>query len=306
MNEREMEDLVCAYPEEFWQRKELKFVERQHAFPGVGRFDVLFSDRFGNQILMELKAVTARSADADQLVRYQEALSADGHLNIILWLVAPMIPKQTADFLDRYGVEHSQITEAEFRQVAIRHGYSFASEQKSSDQLTMSKKSLREKEVSGASAPFTFAAGRMTASEKEFLGRCDEDGKWFFSALFDRQRAESNKSRITWNHESGFSIQFRFPRIGFVPFVWGFPGSNLNGRVRQQRIEFPFHFARKKAPTEFINDFGNALTSVRGLNSGLKPGFAIGELSRPDLERLQAVIFEFVEKASTYPPLQKT
>jgi hypothetical protein len=61
-----MEDLICAYPEEFFPRKELTFVDRQRLFPGVGKFDVLFSDRFGNQILMELKAVTARSGDADQ------------------------------------------------------------------------------------------------------------------------------------------------------------------------------------------------------------------------------------------------
>jgi hypothetical protein len=128
----------------------------------------------------------------------------------------------------------------------------------------------------------------------------DEDGKWFFSALFDGQRGLSSKTKITWKHESGFSMQFYFPRLGFVPFVWGFPGSNLDGRTRKQRLEFPFHFAKRKVPDEFINDFGTALASVKGLTTSLKPGFAIDELSRTDLERLLKTLFDFAEKASTY------
>src|SRR5439155_318059 len=104
----------------------------------------------------------------------------------------------------------------------------------------------------------------------------------------------------TWNHESGFSMQFCFPRLGFVPFVWGFPGSYQDGRPRKQRLEFPFHFAKRKVPDEFINDFGTALASVKGLATGLKPGFGIDELSWTDLEKLLKTIFDFAERASTY------
>jgi len=301
MIEREMEDLICAYPEEFFPRKELTFIDRQRLFPGVGKYDVLFSDRFGNQILMELKAVTAKSADADQLVRYQQALTANGHRNVILWLVAPMIPKPTADFLDRYGVEHDQIHEAEFRQVAARHDYSFASEAKELNQAVVAERKSGRERHSHASGPFSFpTTARKTANEKEFLERCDEDGKWFFSALFDAQRGLSSKTKITWNQESGFSLQFYFPRLGFVPFVWGFPGSNLDGKPRKQRLEFPFHFAKRKVPNEFFNDFGAALASVKGLATGLKPGFALDELSRTDLESLLKTVFDFAETASTY------
>jgi len=42
--------------------------------------------------------------------------------------VAPVVPQHVADFLDRFGVEHTEIHEAEFRQVASRHNYVFASE----------------------------------------------------------------------------------------------------------------------------------------------------------------------------------
>ena len=39
-----------------------------------------------------------------------------------MWLVAPRIPKAVCEFLDRIGIEYSEIHEAEFRHVAERHG----------------------------------------------------------------------------------------------------------------------------------------------------------------------------------------
>jgi hypothetical protein len=128
MIEQEMEELIANHPNEFFPRKVLKLKGRQVTFPGVGRFDLLFEDQFGNQILMELKARQAKFDDAEQLARYKEALDERGEKNVVMWLVAPRIPKHVAEFLDRIGVEHSEIHEAEFRQVAARHDFSFASE----------------------------------------------------------------------------------------------------------------------------------------------------------------------------------
>lgn len=129
MIEHEMEELIARFPEEFFQRKLLKLKGRQETFPGVGRFDLLFEDQFGNQILMELKARQAKYDDAEQLARYREALDELGEKNVVMWLVAPRISKTVAEFLDRIGIEYSEIHEAEFRQVARRHGFQFASEQ---------------------------------------------------------------------------------------------------------------------------------------------------------------------------------
>jgi hypothetical protein len=38
-----------------------------------------------------------------------------------MWLVAPQIPNSVREFLDRIGIEHSEIHEAQFRRVAERH-----------------------------------------------------------------------------------------------------------------------------------------------------------------------------------------
>lgn len=128
MIEKEMEDLIAAYPNDFFPRKKLELVDRQKTFPGVGRFDLMFKDEFDTTILMELKARPAKYKDADQLAKYWNALTQQGQKGVIMWLVASAIPFSVRDFLDRIGIEYTEIHEAEFRRVAQRHGYTFNSE----------------------------------------------------------------------------------------------------------------------------------------------------------------------------------
>lgn len=128
MLEKEMEDLIANYPDDFFPRKQFKLIGRQKTFPGVGRFDLMFKDEFDTTILMELKARPAKYKDADQLAKYWNALTQQGQKGVIMWLVAPAIPFSVRDFLDRIGIEYTEIHEAEFRRVAERHDYSFASE----------------------------------------------------------------------------------------------------------------------------------------------------------------------------------
>jgi hypothetical protein len=101
---------------------------RQNSFVGVGRFDLLFEDSHGTHVLMELKARPAKYEDADQLARYKEELERRGTDNVVMWLIAPAIPGPVRQFLDRIGIEHTEIHESEFRRVAQRHGTSIKSE----------------------------------------------------------------------------------------------------------------------------------------------------------------------------------
>jgi len=94
----------------------------------VGRYDLLFLDEFGTQVLMELKAIPAKYEHATQLAKYSDALREKNAKHIQMWLVAPSIPRSVRDFLDQVGIEYTEIHEAEFRKVAARHDYSFASE----------------------------------------------------------------------------------------------------------------------------------------------------------------------------------
>jgi hypothetical protein len=126
MLERVMEDLIAANPDHFFPRHGFVLQGRQQSFRGVGRFDLLFTDRHRMNILMELKAVPAKWETIDQVVRYRDALVEKGSTNIIMWIVAPKIPFGLRDFLDHVGVEYSEIHETEFRRVAAIMGYNLS------------------------------------------------------------------------------------------------------------------------------------------------------------------------------------
>jgi len=126
--EREMEDLIAEHPNEFFPRHRFTLQGRQGNFHEFGRYDLLFVDEFGTQVLMELKAVPAKYENATQLARYSDALREKNTGNVQMWLVAPSIPRSIRDFLDQIGIEYTEIHEAEFRKVAARNGYAFASE----------------------------------------------------------------------------------------------------------------------------------------------------------------------------------
>jgi Endonuclease NucS len=123
MLEREMEDLIAANPDHFFPRLGFVLKGRQQSFRGVGRFDLLFVDRHGMTILMELKAVPARYEVIDQVARYRDALVAQGSTNILMWIVAPSIPPGMKDFLSHLGIEYTEIHESEFARAATLFDY---------------------------------------------------------------------------------------------------------------------------------------------------------------------------------------
>jgi hypothetical protein len=127
MRERDIEDLIAAFPEEFFPGHSLALKGRQQSFAGIGRFDLLFTDQYKTNVLVELKAVTAKYENATQLAKYKDALEAQGERNILMWLVAPNIPSSVREFLDRIGIEYSEIHEVHLRRVAERHGITIES-----------------------------------------------------------------------------------------------------------------------------------------------------------------------------------
>jgi RecB family endonuclease NucS len=72
MLERDMENLIAAFPEDFFPGHKFVLTGRQQSFCGVGRFDLLFTDSYQTRVLMELKAVTAKYENATQLAKYRK------------------------------------------------------------------------------------------------------------------------------------------------------------------------------------------------------------------------------------------
>lgn len=121
MTERQMEDLIAAYPNDFFFDHQFVLLGRQGVLAGIGRFDLLFEDRHKTKIVMELKARALSYADASQVAHYRDELKRQGHSGVQMWLVAPLISMHVREFLDEKGVQYSEIHRAEFLRVAERH-----------------------------------------------------------------------------------------------------------------------------------------------------------------------------------------
>ncbi len=122
MLESVMENLIAKYPSDFFPRKALTLTGRQGSFSGVGRFDLLFKDEHQTTILMELKARPAKYEDASQLAKYYDVFKQQGKKDVLMWLVATGIPQSVREFLDRIGIEYTEIHESEYKVIALRHG----------------------------------------------------------------------------------------------------------------------------------------------------------------------------------------
>ncbi len=128
MIEKDMEDLIASFPNDFFPRRHFVLIGRQQSFSGIGRFDLLFEDEFKSTILMELKARTLKYEDATQVARYRDELKRNGCRNVVMWLIAPQIPSSVREFLDDKGIEYTEIHIPEFRRVAERHAFLIQSE----------------------------------------------------------------------------------------------------------------------------------------------------------------------------------
>lgn len=286
MRESEMEELLATYPDEFFPRKILVLKGRQTSFAGVGRFDLLFEDEHRTNVLVELKARVAKYEDASQIAKYKTALEDRGERNVIMWLIAPLIPRPVVEFLDSIGIEHTEIHEVEFRNVASRHNLNIQSESKHSPEIFVPE-NRQIRRLAGVAEPKTewsFGSKQMASGNAaEFLARCDDGAKAFFTTFFDHQKTIANRSQITWNHESGFSMKVGFKKLGYVELIWGFPAVNRDGANsrNKQCLVFPFDFAfRRRVPQEFLISFAQALSEGVQLAGGPKrPSIAVSALS---------------------------
>jgi hypothetical protein len=139
MLEKEMEDLIAKYPTEFFSRRQIRLCGRQQPFDGVGKFDLLFRDKYST-ILMELKVVTLKCDHAPQIIRYYNELKRKGVKSIEMWLVAPKVPPPVKTFLEDQGIHSEEIQFDEFRRIAERHGHVIKSEQKESPPSVLSRR----------------------------------------------------------------------------------------------------------------------------------------------------------------------
>jgi hypothetical protein len=305
MVEREMQELLWRYPERFLNEHLKQFAWETSS--DVGRADLVFEDRHARLLVIEVKHGKLPRGAVDQLLDYFGMMKQRFPDKAVeLMVVANAIPSERRLTCESRDIECREISEKRFRDVAVEVSYMFASEanlpQRAPDTpIPLSRQDTSVQPGTKDASSWSFSkAVDSTGDAQAFLSRCDEDGKNFFAALFDAQRAVSSQTRITWKHESGFSLQFYFHRLGFAPLVWGFPAKSRDGKSIRQRLDFPFDFSLKAGVSEaFISEFGASLSSLAPFSGGGKrPSIPISALSSGDSTRIIETMFSFAAKAS--------
>ena len=129
MIEREMEDLLWEHPEKFLNEP-LEQFERQ-ASSSIGRSDLIFLDRIGRLMIIEIKHGTLTRNAIPQLIDYYGMLkSRYPEKSIELVVIANYIPKERRIACEQKDIDTLEIHEKKFRDVAAEVGYVFQSESK--------------------------------------------------------------------------------------------------------------------------------------------------------------------------------
>mgnify|MGYP001576995942 FL=1 len=103
MTEREMEDLVWEHPEKFLNEPLKKF--RRQPASSVGRADLIFLDRAGSLIVIELKRDTLERGAVNQILDYSGMLkSRFPDKSVELIIIANRIPQERRATCEKFDI----------------------------------------------------------------------------------------------------------------------------------------------------------------------------------------------------------
>ena len=128
MLEKDIENLIARYPDEFLPNSGLILEKRQ--FRVRGRIiDIIFSDKHGRVIVVEVKrGILSRDA-AGQIMEYYGLLKEEYPNQIIeLILCANVIPHERRTFLERAGIECKELGVSFIQEIAKKYYYHFLDE----------------------------------------------------------------------------------------------------------------------------------------------------------------------------------
>lgn len=126
MLEKDIENLLAKYPNEFFPDHGLRLIGQQVKL-GTYYADVVFENPKGEMIVVEIKRGILRREAIGQIIEYYGMLKQkEPNKNILLYLVANVIPKEMIIFLkEKLGIEFVEIPALKIREVAEKHSYQF-------------------------------------------------------------------------------------------------------------------------------------------------------------------------------------
>jgi hypothetical protein len=114
ISEKEMEDLIIADPDKYLGEKGLKLLSRQYRI-GEYIFDLLFEDRHGAKMIVEIQRGTLDRGHTYKIMDYYDEYKENNPLDFIeLMVVANKITDERKKRLSSWGVSFKEMPESDF------------------------------------------------------------------------------------------------------------------------------------------------------------------------------------------------
>ncbi len=158
LSEKQMEDQIARDPARFLKEKGLKLIARQITVVPY-RFDLLFEDRHGTKLIVELQKGTLDRNHTYKILDYYEEFKDRNKTEFIeLMIIANSVPRERKQRLEKWGVTWLEIPETEFDQ----------SEEQLQTQFQPQSDDPRKKEIIGGVTTGTVQIGQ-TAITNEMM-----------------------------------------------------------------------------------------------------------------------------------------
>ena len=194
MIEREMEDLLWEHPKKLLGEQLSKF-RRQHTST-IGRSDLIFKDRIGRFLVIEVKRGRLPRIAIPQLVDYYGMLKKEfPDETIELMVVANVIPSERRMACERYDIEAREISEKRFRDIAAEVNYVFESETKI------------PRESSGINRVMVAPPTKLVNDKKPWYYWQDQDNKWYILTF---RNGKGGCSLRRWEAEDGKFLEKKY------------------------------------------------------------------------------------------------
>ena len=144
MLEKDIENLIALYPEEFFPKEGFK-LKGQQVNLGRCRADIVFTDKYSRTIIVEVKRGTLTRDAAGQILEYYGILKQQNSEQIIeLILCANTIPPERRISLERYGIDCKELDTSLILKVAKKYNYKFLDEPKEENIMKVSQEKVKQ------------------------------------------------------------------------------------------------------------------------------------------------------------------
>ncbi len=142
MLEKDMENLIAQYPEEFFPRSHFTLKGQQISL-GKCYADIVFEDKYDRKVIVEIKrGILGRNA-IGQIIEYYGLIKQEMPAQFVeLILCANTIPNERRAFLENSGIDCKEIKENRFLEIAKKYSYTFIDEKKHLSEKDQSRENI--------------------------------------------------------------------------------------------------------------------------------------------------------------------